>query len=61
MLKALDIVPDDSLDLSLIIEAHMPGRYSLLDIHTLFFMIKLDLDENVKLKIEMNNIIPTYF
>ena len=25
LLKALDIVPDDSMDLSLLVEAHMPG------------------------------------
>ena len=27
LLKALDIVPDDSLDLTALIEAHMPGNF----------------------------------
>ena len=50
MLKALDIVPDESMDLSLIIEAHMPGEtwyscYSIMTKYsTCYFMIKLNLD-----------------
>ena len=37
-LKALDIIPDESMDLSLLIEAHMPGKGPYINDRTYIFI-----------------------